>query len=291
MFAPEAVEPVVDFLAELAGDGAALELGIGHSARPHPNHTFHSQLRKKAATSPIRAPSSAWPMVDGLKRPPSTAGVSQSSGAAADGRASARRARRCRECNVRRGHTGDGRLQRRARPAARLPNCAGRRAGSSRAQDEHQDGKCERKRALPWPQGDDDLDSKDPERKLRRRVEPGGVVNGLRIARKRDPSRHGEERAEEDKRPEHEPHARRRRQPEAVGEKPQQGDRPHPEVADEEEREPRRGDRHAVGYARHAGETPISLSALETYGRGPKPTEVSSVSTSSMLRDDGVNRQ
>jgi SAM-dependent methyltransferase len=28
-FAPEAVEPVVDFLAELAGDGRALELGIG----------------------------------------------------------------------------------------------------------------------------------------------------------------------------------------------------------------------------------------------------------------------
>jgi SAM-dependent methyltransferase len=29
MFAPEVVEPTVDFLAELAGDGAALELGIG----------------------------------------------------------------------------------------------------------------------------------------------------------------------------------------------------------------------------------------------------------------------
>jgi SAM-dependent methyltransferase len=29
LFAPEAVEPVVDLLAELAGDGAALELGIG----------------------------------------------------------------------------------------------------------------------------------------------------------------------------------------------------------------------------------------------------------------------
>src|SRR5512142_961246 len=29
LFAPEAVEPVVDFLAELAGGGAALELGIG----------------------------------------------------------------------------------------------------------------------------------------------------------------------------------------------------------------------------------------------------------------------
>src|SRR5262245_61158078 len=29
MFAPEAVEPVVDFLAELAGGGAVLELGIG----------------------------------------------------------------------------------------------------------------------------------------------------------------------------------------------------------------------------------------------------------------------
>jgi len=29
MFAPEAVHPVVDLLAELAGDGAALELGIG----------------------------------------------------------------------------------------------------------------------------------------------------------------------------------------------------------------------------------------------------------------------
>jgi SAM-dependent methyltransferase len=29
MFEPSAVEPVVDFLAELAGDGAALELGIG----------------------------------------------------------------------------------------------------------------------------------------------------------------------------------------------------------------------------------------------------------------------
>jgi SAM-dependent methyltransferase len=29
MFEPAAVEPVVDFLAELAGDGAALELGIG----------------------------------------------------------------------------------------------------------------------------------------------------------------------------------------------------------------------------------------------------------------------
>jgi SAM-dependent methyltransferase len=29
MFAPEVVEPAVDFLAELAGDGAALELGIG----------------------------------------------------------------------------------------------------------------------------------------------------------------------------------------------------------------------------------------------------------------------
>jgi SAM-dependent methyltransferase len=29
MFTPEAVEPVVDLLAELAGDGAALELGIG----------------------------------------------------------------------------------------------------------------------------------------------------------------------------------------------------------------------------------------------------------------------
>jgi SAM-dependent methyltransferase len=29
MFEPEALDPVVDFLAELAGDGAALELGIG----------------------------------------------------------------------------------------------------------------------------------------------------------------------------------------------------------------------------------------------------------------------
>ena len=29
MFAPEVVEPIVDVLAELAGDGAALELGIG----------------------------------------------------------------------------------------------------------------------------------------------------------------------------------------------------------------------------------------------------------------------
>jgi SAM-dependent methyltransferase len=29
MFAPEVLEPTVDFLAELAGDGAALELGIG----------------------------------------------------------------------------------------------------------------------------------------------------------------------------------------------------------------------------------------------------------------------
>jgi SAM-dependent methyltransferase len=29
MFAPEAVDPAVDFLAELAGEGAALELGIG----------------------------------------------------------------------------------------------------------------------------------------------------------------------------------------------------------------------------------------------------------------------
>src|SRR5215510_4893402 len=29
MFAPEVVEPAVDFLAALAGDGTALELGIG----------------------------------------------------------------------------------------------------------------------------------------------------------------------------------------------------------------------------------------------------------------------
>src|SRR6266550_6621071 len=29
MFAPEAINPVVDFLVELAGDGRALELGIG----------------------------------------------------------------------------------------------------------------------------------------------------------------------------------------------------------------------------------------------------------------------
>jgi SAM-dependent methyltransferase len=29
MFAPEVVEPAVDFIAELAGDGAALELGVG----------------------------------------------------------------------------------------------------------------------------------------------------------------------------------------------------------------------------------------------------------------------
>src|SRR5438874_9054487 len=29
MFAPEVVEPTVDFLAELAGDAGALELGIG----------------------------------------------------------------------------------------------------------------------------------------------------------------------------------------------------------------------------------------------------------------------
>jgi len=29
MFAPEVVEPVVDVLADLAGDGAALEFGIG----------------------------------------------------------------------------------------------------------------------------------------------------------------------------------------------------------------------------------------------------------------------
>ena len=29
MFSPEAINPVVDFLAELAGDGLALELGIG----------------------------------------------------------------------------------------------------------------------------------------------------------------------------------------------------------------------------------------------------------------------
>lgn len=29
MFAPDAVEPVVDFVAQLAGDGAALELGVG----------------------------------------------------------------------------------------------------------------------------------------------------------------------------------------------------------------------------------------------------------------------
>ena len=29
MFSPEAIDPVVDFLVELAGDGRALELGIG----------------------------------------------------------------------------------------------------------------------------------------------------------------------------------------------------------------------------------------------------------------------
>src|SRR5436190_12619494 len=29
MFAPEAIDPVVEFLAQLAGDGRALELGIG----------------------------------------------------------------------------------------------------------------------------------------------------------------------------------------------------------------------------------------------------------------------
>ena len=29
MFAPEAVEPVVRFLADLAGEGRALELGVG----------------------------------------------------------------------------------------------------------------------------------------------------------------------------------------------------------------------------------------------------------------------
>ena len=29
MFQPEAVDPAVDLLAELAGDGAALELGVG----------------------------------------------------------------------------------------------------------------------------------------------------------------------------------------------------------------------------------------------------------------------
>jgi hypothetical protein len=29
MFEPAAVDPVVDFLAELAGGGAALELGVG----------------------------------------------------------------------------------------------------------------------------------------------------------------------------------------------------------------------------------------------------------------------
>src|SRR6185503_5182855 len=29
MFAPEVVDPIVDFLAALAGDGAALEFGIG----------------------------------------------------------------------------------------------------------------------------------------------------------------------------------------------------------------------------------------------------------------------
>jgi hypothetical protein len=32
MFEPAAVEPVVDFLAALAGPGAALELGIGRDA-------------------------------------------------------------------------------------------------------------------------------------------------------------------------------------------------------------------------------------------------------------------
>jgi hypothetical protein len=33
MFEPSVVEPAVSFLAELAGDSAALELGVGH--RPH----------------------------------------------------------------------------------------------------------------------------------------------------------------------------------------------------------------------------------------------------------------
>jgi hypothetical protein len=33
MFQPSAIEPVVDFLAALAGDGAAVEVGKGHQPR------------------------------------------------------------------------------------------------------------------------------------------------------------------------------------------------------------------------------------------------------------------
>ena len=64
MFDPAVLEPTVRFLAELAGDGAALELGIGTGrvalplrARGVPVHGIDlspAMLARASATSPVR---------------------------------------------------------------------------------------------------------------------------------------------------------------------------------------------------------------------------------------------
>src|SRR4029453_14666955 len=59
MFEPAAVDPVVDFLAELAGSGAALELGIGtgRGALPPPKRRtrFHGIDLSEAMVARLRA--------------------------------------------------------------------------------------------------------------------------------------------------------------------------------------------------------------------------------------------
>ncbi|MGN8605830.1 UNVERIFIED_CONTAM: hypothetical protein LI970_08910, partial [Campylobacter jejuni] len=61
MFAPEVVEPAVDFLAGLAGDGAALELGIG---------TGRIALPLAARSVPVHGIELSRAMVDRLRAKP-----------------------------------------------------------------------------------------------------------------------------------------------------------------------------------------------------------------------------
>jgi hypothetical protein len=54
LFEPSALDPVVSFLADLAGSGATLELGIGTNriaARPTAGHAGYSQICKTVATT------------------------------------------------------------------------------------------------------------------------------------------------------------------------------------------------------------------------------------------------
>ena len=79
LFRPEAVDPVVDLLADLAGDGAALELGIG---------TGRIALPLAARGIPVHGIDMSRAMVARLRAKPGGDAIGTASGAGVSARTS-----------------------------------------------------------------------------------------------------------------------------------------------------------------------------------------------------------